>query len=113
VNFSEEDIDEGVDGMERKIEGQLVRNNSLEEHCASVNVVPLQWKETVHVTSRLEEFGSIVCELSSVVCGAALMGARLDPTEVLLARQGPSGCEVAPALRYVQVAEPEPENQVV
>ena len=55
-----------------------MRSNGLEGHRAIVNVALLQWKETVHMMSRLQVLGSVVCEATSVVCGVAVMGAWLD-----------------------------------
>jgi len=54
----------------------------------------------------------MVCKATSVVCGAALVDARLDPAGVLLARRGQSGCDMALNQRYVQASEPELVSQV-
>jgi len=56
--------------------------------------------------------GFVLYEATSVVCGAALIGAQLDPVGVLLPHWGPLGCDAAPARRYMQAIEPEPASQV-
>ena len=61
----------------------MINNNGLEEHRVGVNVTLLQWEETVQVTSRkvgLEggSIGSVMCEVTSAMCGAAVTSAWLD-----------------------------------
>ena len=92
-----------------------MKTNGLEEHRTCVDVILCQ-KETVHETKNIEGGRlcsmDMVCEATSVVCGAALRGVQLEPAGVLLAHWEPSGCNAALALRYVQASEPEPVSQV-